>query len=369
MSATSFRAAELSPPIEPPGAARRGERSAVWSRGVVVDVLLFLFCVSMLYLMHIEQGQETIPYHFLFLSVTIVYGFRVWPLTPTIVVVIAVTATTGALMIISERAGHIEKAELWEVPLMPALLTAMVWHARRRAVAQRQVQKMADQRRASLEREREFFRDTSHAIRTPVTIARGHLELLEPALDTSLAREDLVVAMRQLDRMSMLSNRLLAIAQLDAGMGLRGTLVDLGDFLEDVGRNWSASADRRWTVDPVGAAVVEADLEWLALAVDAVIENAVRFTGPADTIVLSCASTRTSCTILVADSGPGIGRDDLAHVFDRFWHRRPPSGDMGSGLGLAMTKAIIQAHGGDVTASNGPSGGAVFALQLPRPGV
>jgi signal transduction histidine kinase len=366
MSATSFRAAEVSaPPVQVAGGVH-GERSAVWSRGTIVDVLLFLFCVSMLYLMHIEQGQETIPYHFLFLSVTIVYGFRVWPLVPTIVVVVAVTTTTGALMVISEQAGYIEKAELWEVPLMPALLTAMVWHARRRAVAQRQVQKMADARRASLEREREFFRDTSHAIRTPVTIARGHLELLEPALETQLAREDLVVALRQLDRMSMLSNRLLAIAQLDAGMGLRTAPVDVGDVVGEAGRNWSSSADRRWVVDPVGSAIVYADAEWLGLAVDAVIENAVRFTAPGDRIVLSCASTRTTSTILVADSGPGIAPADLPFVFDRFWHRRPPAGDMGSGLGLAMTKAIAQAHDGDVTAANGPSGGAVFAIQLPR---
>ena len=235
MSATSYRAADLPTAAAEQLVGDRGERSAVLSRGAAVDVLLFLFCASMLYLMDAQAGQETIPYHFLFLSVTIVYGFRVWPLVPTIVVVVAVTTSTGLIMVAHQRAGHIDGSELWEVPLMPALLTAMVWHARRRAVAQAQVQRMADQRRASLEREREFFRDTSHAIRTPVTIARGHLELIEPTLDTELAREDLLVALRQLDRMSNLSSRLLAIAQLDAGMALRTARVDLGDFIGDVG--------------------------------------------------------------------------------------------------------------------------------------
>ena len=332
----------------------------------LTDGLLACFMLAMLALMVLIPGEETIPYHFLFLALTIVYGFRVWPMLSTLVVTIAVTGTTGWVLTTHALDGIIDRAELAEVPLMPMLFLAMVWHAQRRVAAQRQVELMADQRRASLEREREFFRDASHAIRTPVTIARGHLEL---AVGTALAeqvREDIEVALHQLDRMSSLSNRLLALARLDAGGVVHPAPLDIAELLEDVGRNWSSGVDREWVVDCRPTGVIRADPEWLELALDALIENAVHFTGPGDAIRLACATEGDRCTITVADSGPGIDSLDLPHIFERFWHRRPPAGPMGSGLGLPMAQAAAQAHGGTLTALNDPAGGAVLEITLPR---
>lgn len=335
-------------------------------RGAVVDGVLFAFCLTMLGLMVVYQGNETIPYHFLFLAVTIVYGFRVWPLLPTFVVILAVTATTGWIMVQHVHIGVIDTSELAEVPLMPALLLAMVWHARRREEAQARERKMADERAASVEREREFFRDTSHAIRTPVTIARGHLELLEPTLEDEVAREDITVALRQLDRMSSLSNRLLALAQLDAGTTLRLTPASLRCLVEEIGRDWSSSADRRWVVKPPAVDVtVGLDQEWFALAVDAVVENAVHFTGPGEEIEVVGRPGPGWCTITIADRGPGLTDADLPRIFERFWHRRSAGGEMGSGLGLPMALAIVRAHGGRLAASNRPDGGASFEIALP----
>ncbi len=333
---------------------------------MVADILLAAFMAAMLALMVVIPGEETIPYHFLFLALTIVYGFRVWPSVATLVVTVLVTGTTGWVLINHAFAGYIDFSELAEVPLMPMLFVAMVWHARRRVAAQRQVQLMADQRRASLEREREFLRDASHAIRTPVTIARGHVEL---ATGTDLAepvREDLEVVLRQLDRMSSLSNRLMALARLDSGEAVRPAHVDIAEFLEEVARNWSKGVDRDWQVDCCSTGVIQADPEWLELALDALIENAVHFTRPGDRIRLACATADNRCTITVADSGPGIDPGDLPHLFERFWHRRPPTGPMGSGLGLPMARAAAEAHGGTLSAHNDPGGGAVFELTLPR---
>jgi signal transduction histidine kinase len=362
MSATSFKAADLS--VSPWIGAKPLPR---WTAGVAVDIALLGFCLAMLALMRAWEGAETVPYHFLFLSVALVYGFRVWPLLPTVVVIVAITGSTGLIMYGHYRAGAIDSAsELAEVPLMPALLVAMVWHARRRAAAQRQTEVMADERRASLEREREFFRDTSHAIRTPVTIARGHLELIEPTLTDDLTRQDVGVALRQMDRMSALSNRLLALAQLDAGIALRRAQIDLCEFVDEIGKNWSNSADRHWVVTPSAAAPIWADAEWLALALDAIIENAVHFTKPGDRIVIAGRVNPDSCVISVADSGPGIDPGDLPQIFERFWHRRPPGGEMGSGLGLPIALATARAHGGLVTAANQRGGGACFELTLPN---
>ena len=262
--------------------------------------------------------------------------------------------------------GGIDTPELSEIPLMPALVVAMVWHARRRASANRALVQMAATQQAMIERERTFFRDTSHAIRTPVTIARGHLELATSLIVQPVVRGDVEVALRQLDRMAVLSNRLLALAQLDAGETPPAERMDLADFVHEVGSDWSARSQRRWVVDCPSSAVIEADPVWLALAIDALVENAVHFTADGGMISITGVVRPHSCAIVVEDDGDGIAPEDLEHVFDRFWHRLPPSGPMGSGLGLAMARATARAWGGDVVAGGEPGRGARFEFTLPR---
>lgn len=336
------------------------------SSGLITDGLLAAFMLAMLVLMIRLPGEETIPYHFLFLSLTIVYGFRVWPLVPTLLVALAVTGATGLILADRVVGDVIDRAELAEVPLMPALFVAMVWHARRRIAALRQVEQMADQRRASLERERGFLRDTSHAIRTPITIARGHLELAGTARSAGVARPHVEVALRQLDRMSALSDRLLALARLDAGEQLDHRPTDVTALVGEMGRNWTANTDRTWLVDCRPTGQLPVDPDWLELALDALVENAVHFTVSGDTIRLGCSSALGQTTITVDDSGPGIDAEDRPFVFDRFWHRRPETGPMGSGLGLPMARAVAEAHGGTLLATASPDGGARFVLSIPR---
>ncbi|WP_198675857.1 sensor histidine kinase [Kribbella monticola] len=326
---------------------------------------LAIFAVAMLLAMNAMVEREVVPYHLLFLGLTLVYGFRVWPLGQTLVVTLLITALTGWILVAHQLADGSNRAEWAEIPLMPLLFLAMVWHARRRVAAQREVEVMAEQRRAALIREREFFRDASHAIRTPVTIARGHLELLDAGRTDPIAREDLAIALRQLDRMTALSNRLLALARLDSGNAVRPQRLDLAHFLEEIVRNWRSSADRVLQLDPLPVMPAAIDPEWLELAIDAVIENAAHFTGPGDRIQLSCRAEAGWFVIGIGDSGPGIAADDVPHVFERFWHRRPPSGSMGSGLGLPMAQAVAQAHGGQVTAGVSPLGGALFEITVP----
>ncbi|MET7278955.1 HAMP domain-containing sensor histidine kinase [Kribbella sp. NPDC005582] len=367
MSAISFRAPDH-------GVAVRTGRQRLdrFRRGLRdnrrTDVLLAIFAVAMLLAMNVMVEREVVPYHLLFLGLTLVYGFRVWPLAPTLIVTALITLVTGWILVAHQLTDGSNRAEWAEIPLMPLLFLAMVWHARRRVAAQREVERMAEQRRDVLAREREFFRDASHAIRTPVTIARGHLELLESAVTDSTARDDLAIALRQLDRMSALSNRLLALARLDAGHAVRRQWLDVGSFLAEIVRNWTTSADRDWQVDPLTTRPAPFDPEWLELAIDAVIENAVHFTGPGDRIQLSCRVEPDRFVISIGDSGPGIDTEDLPHVFERFWHRRPPSGSMGSGLGLPMAQAVAQAHGGQITARTGPLGGALFEITAPATG-
>jgi signal transduction histidine kinase len=367
MSAISFRARNRR-------SAPHSERIERWATAAgrgpgpyhLIDVLLGIFIVAMLTLMEVWRGQEVAPYMVMFVAMTLVYGFRVWPLRATLIVAVAMTIVPGWIMYRHHLHGYIHDAELAEVPLMPLMFLVMAWHARRRVAAVREIEKMADQRRAVVDREREFFRDASHAIRTPVTIARGHLELLEDVLLDPMNEEDLAIALRQLDRMSALSNRLLALARLDSGEPVRGVPVDLAALVDEVGRNWASSADRDWAIDCDPTGLVSADPEWLELALDALIENAVHFTDSGEQIQLSCWSLEDRFVIAVADSGAGIAAEDLSYVFQRFWHRRPVTGPMGSGLGLPMAQAAANAHDGHITAGRSTIGGALFELILPR---
>ena len=367
MLATASRPSEA---VAPTRGDEGDQRAHAGRTGLIVDVALGVFSVAMLVAMVVTPGEETIPYHLMFLAVTLVYGFRVWPMAPTLLVIGAITVVTGAIFWTHFQAGRIDAPELSEVPLMPMLLTAMVWHARRRAEAQRQVEEMAEERHRLLEREREFLRDTSHAIRTPVAIARGHVELIQGSLTDPLAYDDSDVVLRQLDRMDALSTRLLALARLDSGGILQRERLDLDCFVEQIGANWTGTAEREWVVEghqphQAGPVRVSADREWLELAVDALVENAVHFTDATDRIQISCRRQGRFGTITVADSGAGIAPEDQPHVFERFWHRRPPGVMPGSGLGLAMAWAAAHAMGGSLVVHSTLGEGASFELSLP----
>jgi signal transduction histidine kinase len=338
--------------------------SGRFSRNAAIDLAVFTFCVAMLVAMATSPGEETIPYHLLFLCVTIVYGFRVWPLLPTLAILVIITVATGWVMVTHYLHGSIDRQELAEVVLMPMLVGAMVWHARRRADAQWQVQRMADERTTLLERLRDFFRDTSHAIRTPVTIARGHMELVSAAVALPDTREDVEVALRQLTRMSRLSDRLLTLAQLDSGLALAPRPVALRAFVEELGRNWAAASERRWRMECWGDGCLLLDPEMVALALDALVENAVHHTYDGDRIDLIARLERDRLTFSVVDDGPGIAPAAMDHIFERFWHTEPPNGPMGSGLGLAMVAATAKACGGLTRARNVPGRGARFDIEL-----
>jgi signal transduction histidine kinase len=358
MSATNSRAPEVTQTRF--ALSRPGRRV-----GIVVDVALGVFVVGMLGLMIALPGHEAGPFHLIFLALAIAYGYRIWPVVPTVAVTATITVLTGWLMIAHAAQGRLPTSELAEIPLMPLVLLVMVWYVQRWMAVVEVLEHMAAQQLEAADRERDFLRDASHAIRTPVTIARGHLELVATEDLDDEVRADLSVAMLQLERMSALSNRLLAVARLDSGSDLSEVPTDLGELVRELGGNWSTGSDREWQIEVLPTGAIMADPEWIAMTLDALIENAVHFTPAGGVIALRCERSADRCTVVVADSGQGIEPEDLPHVFDRFWHRMPPYGPMGTGLGLSMARSTAIAHGGSLTARNGPSGGALFELVLP----
>ena len=338
------------------------------NRGMIrpIDLIWSAFALLMTGAMIAVPGQQTIPYHFIFVSFTLVYGYRLWSPKTTVVLLLLLTLVPGVLFVHVFLQGLISADELAEIPLMPLIVSGMAWHAQRSASAQRKVQELAALEGSRLERQQEFLRDTAHAIRTPVTIARGHIELIKLDSLSLQSESDADEVLHQLDRLNQMARRLLSIEALKTRNVPSTQRVDVGAIVAEVGRRWSNAVSRRWrvAVDVDEYAVVD-ELR-LEEALDAMIENALRFTGPRDEIRISCHGETGGILIEVADSGAGIPPEDRDRVFERFFHRQPAGEEPGSGLGLALVAAVSEAFGGSVTATVAPEGGALVALRLPR---
>jgi signal transduction histidine kinase len=329
-------------------------RAIAWPRPSKLDLAWGLFAAANLAAMAAWPGWETIPFHFIWISLTLLYGFRVWRLSATAAVLTAVVAATGASILADAFDGIQLWGELFEVPLMSAMFLAMVWHARRRHQA-------LEVQASLLERQEQFVHDASHELRTPITIARGHLELVDertPELD---------VALDELGRMQGIVDRLLLLAKASQPGFIVRTDVDLEPFLEDVFIRWAGIAPRVWRLGPLveGSASIDADAARTML--DALLENAVRHTNPRDVVGLRARPVDVDVVIEVFDGGSGIDADAFERIFERFGRADPARGrhNGGAGLGLAIVDAIARAHGGRCTLEP-RDGQTVFAVRLPR---
>jgi signal transduction histidine kinase len=328
-----------------------------------VELAWFTFAVANVVAMVLWGRWETIPFHFIWVSLTIVYGFRVWRMTAMAAVLSGVAGVTGILIVLDVRAGSQEWAEMTEVPLMSAMFLAMVWHARRRQQALQVVERLADQRASLLEQQQRFVHDASHELRTPVTIARGHLEILTSGAERSA---ELAVALDELNRMERIIDRLLRLAAADQPDFVRPAPIDIEAFLEDVFLRWAEIAPRAWQLGALETGVLLADPEALREALDALLENGVKYTEPGAEIELASRAHGGTLVIDVRDTGLGIGDDATERIFARFGRadaaRSRNAG--GVGLGLAIVDAIAKAHGGKCSLRTSAAG-STFSLTLP----
>ncbi len=341
-------------------------RAGQVDRGLWADLAWVAFSLLMCWVMVYVPSQQTLPYHLIFVSFTVLYGYRLWAGWVTNLSLIAVTAVTGFVFFLMLRAGQVTLDEVTEVPMMPLLVGAMAWHARRAAEASRKVARLAAREAGRTERQREFLRDTSHSIRTPVTVARGHVELLLLSAGSTQQAEDVKEILHQLDRLAGFADRLLAIEQLDTVVGPEPRPVDVAGLAGVHARQWQHAAARRWVLDCVPAGMTMGDPARLEEALDALIENALKVTHAGDTVRVSTRPDPDGIVVEVADSGPGVPIEEREKVFDRFYCRpRRPGQEPGTGLGLALVAAVARSHEGSVSVGTAPEGGAVFRLVLP----
>ncbi|HET6811627.1 MAG TPA: HAMP domain-containing sensor histidine kinase [Acidimicrobiales bacterium] len=215
--------------------------------------------------------------------------------------------------------------------------------------------------------QRRLLSDVSHQLRTPLTVARGHLEVLKRrgADDPAEVGDTISIVLDELDHMKALVERLLLLGRVLEPDFLEIDLVDLRTFMADLTEAARVLARRRWSAPPAPDVVLRVDEAKLRGALLNLIDNAVRATREGDEIEV-CAERLDDggVALTVADSGPGIPAEERAGVMARF--ARPTVADTeGSGLGLAIVKAVAEAHGGTFSLDASRLGGLGATMVVP----
>lgn len=224
---------------------------------------------------------------------------------------------------------------------------------------------------ASDQARRQLLADVSHELMTPLTVMRGYLETLAMAelqLDPRTREQYLRVVDEETRRLERIIGDLLDLARLEGrGAPLRREFVDTSALFERVAARHQRELSERGIrltrrVEPV-AGQVAGDPDRLEQALQNLAANALRHTPDGGEVALSAELSGSAVRIVVRDTGPGIAPDHLPLIFDRFYKVDAARASSGSGLGLSIVKAIVERHGGTITARN--DGGAVFEIVLP----
>jgi signal transduction histidine kinase len=226
---------------------------------------------------------------------------------------------------------------------------------------------------ASDEARRQLLADVSHELMTPLTAIRGYVQTLAMAdlqIDEASRRRYLDIVDAETYKLEAIIGDLLDLARLEGGGGnLVMELVPIRELFQQViDRHGPTIQQRRLTIDvsvaPEGLQL-RGDAHRLEQALQNIAANAIRHSPDGGRVELSGERRGDRIRLAVRDSGPGIPEEHLSHVFDRFYKADPSRSHPGSGLGLSIVRAIIQRHGGSVSAQNAPAGGALFEIWLP----
>ena len=270
---------------------------------------------------------------------------------------IEATAASIAGGDLSKRVEHVD--ERTEVGRLGIALNAMLGR----------IESAFKAREASERKLRQFVADASHELRTPLAAVRAYAELFgRGAADRP---DDLARSMsgirRESERMTLLVDDLLLLARLDEGRPLEQEPVALGEVVSEAVET-ARTLDATRTIDlEAEPASVVGDRDRLRQIVDNLLANARAHTPPGTPVHVSLTRQNGSARITVADDGPGMTADQVAHVFERFYRtdssRTRASG--GVGLGLSIVAAVAEAHGGAVSAESEPGRGARFHVEIP----
>lgn len=220
-----------------------------------------------------------------------------------------------------------------------------------------------------LERERRFFADAAHELRTPLAVLGAQAHVVANEADPQRRAEALAALESGIGRAARVVQRLLTLARLDAA-NTPGAFapLDLGDLVEETVQAFAAraTASGHTLAMPATTPVIVAGAEEaLRAALDNLVDNALRYTPAGTTVAVEARREGADAVLEVADDGPGIPPDARARVFERF-ERLGRRGEDGSGLGLAIVRRVAELHGGSASCEAGADGtGSRFVLRIP----
>ncbi|MEP7339708.1 MAG: ATP-binding protein [Acidobacteriota bacterium] len=238
---------------------------------------------------------------------------------------------------------------------------------------------MISRLQAAFERQKQFTSDASHELRTPLAVMRGDIEI---ALRRDRPPEEyqrvLTSNLEEIIRLTRLIEDLLMLARADTGrVELRCEPVDLDELCRKMADYISPLAtqrDQTLTYEPPTSAggpsgvVVSADVQRIKQLLLNLLDNAIKYTEHGGQITLGLKTENNCAVISVADTGRGIPKEDLPHIFERFFRRSAKTSDRsapGFGLGLSIVKWIVEAHHGQIEAKNRDGKGTLFTVKLP----
>ena len=232
-----------------------------------------------------------------------------------------------------------------------------------------QVEGAMASREEAAARQRQFLADASHELRTPLATVLGYLQLYDKGiLDDDEAERALTRVGAEAERMSRLVDELLALARLDQHPARDRAPVDLAALVRDAAADLRAQQPHRPVTADAGApAVVVGDEAQLRQVLGNLLAN-VRTHTPEDAACTLSAATGDGAAVLrIADTGPGMRPEDAARIFDRFFRADPGRARVagGSGLGMSIVRAVVEAHDGEVALDTAPGAGMAVTIRLP----
>lgn len=225
---------------------------------------------------------------------------------------------------------------------------------------------------------RRMLTDLAHEMRTPLATVDAHLEAIEDGV-RNLDEETMQVLRTSTGRLRRLAEDISAVSRAEEGkLEIHPRDLDAADVARTAANTAAdqyAAKEVRLDAELVEGSTVHGDPDRLGQVLTNLLDNALRHTPPGGRVVLACTPVRSAAgssrvQYTVTDSGSGIAAEHLPHLFDRFYRidMARDRGHGGTGIGLAITKALVEAHGGSVSAhSAGPGTGATFTVQLPAP--
>lgn len=227
------------------------------------------------------------------------------------------------------------------------------------------INRMLDRVQLSVEGQRQLLDDVGHELRTPITVVRGHMELID-VHDPADVRQTRDLVLDEVDRMGVLINDLLMLAKAGESDFVRPQWSDLATLTDLTLEKARALGDRVWRLERVASSEAWLDpgritQAWLQLAA-----NAVKYSAPGSVITLGSRLHRGEAQLWVRDQGIGIAPEQLAVVRERFGRTsEAQSHASGAGLGLSIVESIVAAHGGRLDIESEPGAGSTFTINLP----